>query len=165
MKTFVKIAVFAVMVMFGSSAFAQDPRCTGAGYVGNAIVGAIAGVLIGDNHRAAGIGAGSMVGVQAITCATQSYRRVTQYGGGQQYYGNNGQQYYGQPQYYGNGNQYYEGGVQTYRPQYYNPQSYDQGQYYQYEQPYYVNGVHYNSVNGLCKFAPGQGPRGYHPCP
>lgn len=164
MKTFVKIAVFAVMVMFGSSASAQDPRCTATGYIGNAIVGAAVGVLIGDSHRAAGIGAGSMVGVQAITCATQSYRRVTTYGGGQQYQGQ--PQYYGNgQQYYGNGNQYYEGGVQTYRPRYYNPQPYDNGQYYQQPEPYYVNGVHYNPHLGLCKFARGQGPAGYHPCP
>lgn len=163
MKNVSKIAVFLLMLVFGSSAFAQDPRCTAGGYLSSGIVGAIAGALGGDNHRAAGIGAATMIGVQGITCATQSYRRVTTYGGGQQYQGQ-------QPQYYRDDgyrrDSYREGGVETYRPRYYNPQSYDNGgQYYDQPQPYYVNGVHYNKYNGLCKFAPGQGPRGYHPCP
>lgn len=160
MKNSIKSLIFFMLVVFGSSAFAQDPRCTPGNYVGNAIVGAVAGLLIGDTHRAAGIGAGSMVGVQAITCATQSTRRVVQYGGGQQYYSQ--PQYQGQ---YGNGTQYYEGGVQTYRPRYYDPYPYDASTAQSQPQPYYVNGVHYNPHLGLCKFARGQGPVGYHPCP
>lgn len=115
-----------------------DPRCTVDGYIKNAVVGGVAGALIGDNHRSAGRGAGAMVGVQAVTCATQSYRRVTTYGGG----GQGGRPYY--PPSNNNGgyrvnNDYYDAGQYTYRPRVYTKPYWD------------ANGVHCNPILGKCK--------------
>lgn len=170
MKSIKSIVIFLTLILFGSSAYAGDPRCTPDGYISSAIVGAVAGLLVGDNHRSAGRGAGAMVGVQAITCATQSYRRVTTYGGGYQQgpvspYPPGGGNYGGYDQ--GGNNDYYDAGRYTYRPRVYHPLPYREPPSHQQQaRPYYDgNGVHYNPYLGLCKFAPEQGPTGYHSCP
>lgn len=94
MKNISKSVVLVMLIMlFGSSAYAGDPRCTFLGYVGNAVVGGVSGLLIGDSGRSAGRGAGAMTVVQGITCATQS-TRVTTYGGGQGYPPSNNEGYY-----------------------------------------------------------------------
>jgi len=164
-----KSFVFLLLALFGSSVYAGDPRCSPQGYIGSAITGAIAGVLIGDSGRAAGRGAGAMVGVQAVTCATQSVRRVTTYasgdygnqggyygggnggcsgngcgGSGGPYNGPNGGNNYG---YHGSPNDdYYDSGRYTYRPRTYRQSP--RVDYRDAAAPYCQQGRHFNTWTG-----------------
>jgi len=152
MKNVSRIAVFLMLVVFGSSAFAGDPRDSFSGYVGAAAAGGLGGLLIGDNHESAAIGAGAMVIVNGVRHFTQSTRRVTTIGG---------QQYQGQQQYQGD-EQYYDYYDRRYNDRRYRPQPGEyigpRDEYQSQSQPYYdANGFHCNEQLGLCKHSSGTG--------